>query len=551
MLVNLKKIFLALEKKELVVFTIAAITLIVCGVILTGIFLDKRTIVLPVSGGEYKEGIVGQPAYVNPVIAASVVDKGLMKLVFSNLNDLADQIDSDQDGRTWKIRLKENILWQDGQKLTSDDVIFTIQAIQNRSSNSSLIQNWQGVVAGRSSEIELQLSLSSPSAFLADSIKNLYILPKHLFASIPPSNWRLSDYNLKPIGSGPYQFLSYEKLNDGFITTYRLEANPNHFAGAPLIESFMFQFFQNNNDLIKSFNTGQLSGAAGFGAKFSNQISRPHNLAPSYLPTYYAIFFNQGQNPTLADIVVRKAINLAVDKQNLINTVLGGSGEVMDGPISPKSPYFNPDLPKDGFSPGAAIQILDQAGWVLNQDGIRTKDTKNDQMNLSFNLIVPKVDFLTETATLIKESLEKIGFKINLIIVPAEEITNNAIPNRNYEMLLFGNVLGAGPDLFSFWHSSQRLYPGFNLSLYNNKKSDSLIETIRQNLDSESRLQELYELQGIIANNYPAVFLYSPYYLFVTGKGLGGPAPVFIADPSDRFLNAKGWYLSAARVLKK
>ena len=122
------------------------------------------------------------------------------------------------------MRLKEGLTWQDGQQLTSDDVVFTVQSIQDPDAHSPLYQSWQGVTATRVSELEVQFTLTNPYAFFGDNLKNLYIVPKHLYADTPPGNWHLSDYNLKPVGSGPYQFLSYNKNSDGFISSYSLQA---------------------------------------------------------------------------------------------------------------------------------------------------------------------------------------------------------------------------------------------------------------------------------------------------------------------------------------
>src|SRR5258708_2420508 len=204
-----KKIFQSFTGREKILFTVAGIVAIITAFILAVGFVKTVTKVVPTTGGEYSEGTVGQPVYVNPVLANSEIDRGLVRLVFSNLADIADSIDTSKDGRIWKIRLKENLKWQDGEKLTSDDVIFTINKIEDPNSGSPLAAHWQGVAASRTSELELQLSLVNPYAFFQNTIKNLYIVPKHFFSDTPIENWKLSEYNLKPIRSGPYKFPSY------------------------------------------------------------------------------------------------------------------------------------------------------------------------------------------------------------------------------------------------------------------------------------------------------------------------------------------------------
>ena len=531
-------------------FIVAFIAALISSSVLAGIAVAKSTKIVPTYGGEHSEGILGQPSYINPVIASTEADKNLVRLIFSNIKDVADKIEILNDGRLWKIRLKENIRWQDGEKLTSDDVIFTVQKIQDPDSSSPLSSRWQGVAADRLSEIELQFSLANPYAFFSDTLGTLYILPKHLFADVPPANWHLSDYNIKPVGSGPYKFLSYEKRPDGFIYLYRLEAWDRYFEKKPFIKNFNFQFFVRTDDLIKSFNSGQIDGIGGLEPQSLTELKRPYETFSFALPSYYAVFLNQSKSIPLKELEVRRALAVAIEGENLVAEILGGRGKVALGPIPEGTPYFNAELQKGRVPGETAEDILDKAGWKKNNDGYREKNIKNAVVKLELNIIVPQINFLTKTAVLLKDAWEKAGIKTNLIIQPPEEISRNTIKNRDYEMLLFGNVLGPSFDLFSFWHSGERFYPGLNLSLYNNKKADSLIESIRQNLDTENRRAQFNELQMVILNDQPAIFLYSPDYIYISNKDLGGPEARLIAEPADRFVGASNWYLKTARVLK-
>jgi len=116
--------------------------------------------------------------------------------------------------------------------------------------------------------------------------------------------------------------------------------------------------------------------------------------------------------------------------------------------------------------------------------------------------------------------------------------------------MIFGNILKNNPDIFSFWHSSEKFYPGLNLSLFQDKQADLSIEKIRKEMDVATRTLEVYNLQEIIQNESPAVFLFSPYYLYVSIKNLGGLEGKSLITPSDRFKNINEWYLETSRVLK-
>jgi len=158
---------------------------------------------------------------------------------------------------------------------------------------------------------------------------------------------------------------------------------------------------------------------------------------------------------------------------------------------------------------------------------------------------------LRQTAELLKEDWAKIGAETEIKIFPLDEINQEIIKTRNYEIILFGNNLGRSPDLFSFWHSSEKFYPGLNLSLYEDKDVDALIESIRKDLNEQRRNQKLKEAQLRIIKDQPAIFLYSPDYFYVSQNRLGGFGENnFIAIPSDRFKNVEKWYIKTARVFK-
>ena len=547
---RLKKIFLAFTKSERTTFFAATVGFVVSAAILVGLGFASATRAVPAQGGEYTQGLLGQPIYVNPVTAASETDKSLVRLIFSNINDIADKIDTSADGRTWTIHLKENLHWQDGEKLTSDDVIFTVQKIQDAQTASPLATSWQGVDAERLSELELQFTLANPYAFFADTLANLYILPKHLFVDVPSTNWKLSDYNLKPVGSGPYKFTTYEKRPDGFVYAYQLTSWQDYFGQKALVENFNFNFYSNVDDLIKNFNAGQIDAVAGLEPENLAQIKRPYETLAFHMPSYYAVFLNQSKSVPLKDQVVRDALNLATDRTNIITTVLGGHGEPAIGPIPQNGNYFDPELLNTTTSLEMASETLDAAGWAMDTDGVRKKTVGTEKVPLELTLTVPQIAFLTDTANLLQASWQKIGFKIDLDVRAPEDIAGSAIQNRDYEMLLFGNILGKSSDLFSFWHSSERFYPGLNLALYNNPNADKLIVAIRQELDDSKRTSEFNNLQKQIVGDAPAVFLYSPDYLYLASKNLHGLSEGFITQPADIFTTANAWYLKTARVLK-
>ncbi len=530
------------------VFIAAFILLLASSIGLVTFFIKEKTIVVPARGGNYTEGVLGQPAHINPVTASSEADKSLVRLLFSNLSAISDKITVDKTGKNWNIRLKENIRWSDGEKLTSDDVIFTIQKIQDPDSGSPISSSWQSIGVNRISELELGIALGSPYSFFSENLKQLYIIPKHLFAETPVANWRLSRYNLQPVGSGPYAFDSYETRRDGFITAYHLKTNKFYFATRPLITEFSLRFFSNAAEMINVFNSGQIDGFA-IDSGQAGDIKRPYEAHNFFLSSYYAAFFNQGQNLALQDKKVRQALSIAVNRRELVDEILKGNGEIRLGPIS-MSLLQNSVDQAGNFSTEIANQILDSDGWLAGSSTIRQKTIKNSKINLELNLLVPQISFLQKTAEILQIYWANIGVKTNIVALQPEDISGETVKNRNYQVILFGNMLNPPTDLFVFWHSTQIIYPGLNLSLYNSKQADNLITGIDRGTDNSKRPSDIQGIQDLIAGDYPAAFLYSPYYVYFSIKDLQGIQAGLINEPAERFNNVANWYLKTTRSLK-
>ena len=544
-------IFLSFSNKERRTFLISSFLFIVSAFLLVVVLIGKATQAVPTSGGSFTEGFVGQPIFVNPVLASSEIDESLVRLVFSSIQDISTKIEISEEGRVWTVRLKEDLVWSDGEKLTSDDVVFTVQAIQDPDAKSPLFANWQGVRVDRSSELQVQFTLTAPYAFFPDNLKDLYILPKHIFENVPPSNWKISDFNLSPVGSGPYEFTSFNKRPDGFVTNYHLTVNPDSASDPTLIQNFTLSFFEEVKDLIGAFNKAQVDAFDGIQVGDLETIRRSYEIVPFRLPNYYAVFINQSKNLALKEGAVREALSLAIPKKDLISEVFNNKATLVNGPIPPGAAYFSPATGAPHSQPDKARELLQESGWeTVEGSPVRVKDVKGTEIELQMSLVVPQIEFLVDTANYLKKVWEEVGFEVDLIVLPPREVADVVIKNRDYELILFGNFLNGSSDLFPFWHSSGRFDPGLNLALFNDSRADELIESTRLNFDDTSRLEQFNELQERIVGNSPAVFLYAPDYLYITSKNLKGVGAAMIRKPADRFLDIEEWHLKTVRVLK-
>lgn len=487
---------------------------------------------MAVEGGSWREGLVGQPIAINPVISQNQTDQEISAVVYAPIEKLLVTHDADPGRRVYSLKLKEGLKWSDGKPLTSDDVIFTIRTIQDPESRSPLFKNWQGVVVERVSELQVQITLPSPYIFFEQNFLGLPVIPRHAFGSIPAANIRLSSYNLEPVSSGPYVLAGITKRKDGFIEEIRFARNKFFAGDKPFIKDFSFRFFYSEDDAEKAFRLRQIEGFGSLGPIILDQKKLPRAVMEKIkMPRYYAVFWNPSVNPLFKKLELREALSMAMDRERIAREAALGAGGVIGGPL---------------FVNGETI------AQVYDPEGARAKIESLKQESIELNVIVPNVDFLIKSAEIIKENWLAIGVaQVNIIALNQDDIINNVIRSRNYEAVIFGNVLENKLDLFPFWHSSQRFYPGLNLAMYQNNKVDQDIERIRQESGDLDRESILREMGAQIQKDSPAAFLFSLPYTYVHSKNLGGATfDGYIGAPSDRFANVEKWHLLKVRLLR-
>lgn len=518
------------------------------------------TVEVPSDGGSFKEGIIGEPRLINPLLSQlSDADRDLAGIVFSGLYkynsqgklvpDLAKTMpEVTSDGLSYSVTLRDNARWHDGVPVTADDVVFTVQTAQNSDYGVPMVvrANWLGVTVERASEQVVIFRLKSKYAQFPNNL-TLGIIPKHLWADIKPSNFGLSELNIKPIGSGPYRFSSFVKNDDGRIVSYKLEDWPQYYGGQPHIGEIEFKCYDTEDALINAFNDndinniGYLSGENVSRLKFKNRVA----LEQIKMPRYYALFFNQMQSKALADKNVRLALNEATDRVSIVNKTMDGAAFLINSPMMGGILDINASVRTYDYDVDQAKSVLKASGWTPNSDGVlmRGKDA------LELKITTSTWPEIASVAKQVKEQWEKIGAKVTVETLPISQL-QQIIKDRSYQIMLFGEFLSIDPDPYPYWHSSQRQEPGLNLALYRNDTADKLMEEARQTLNPLERMQKYDEFQKILIEDIPAVFLYSPHYLYGISKNIKGFDAKILSTPSDRFNAVANWYITTARKFK-
>lgn len=560
----LKSVWFRFSLREKILALVCLIILILGFYLLTSLIFSKITLLAPKEGGKLRIGEVGKITTLNPLlIQDNDVERDISEIIYSGLfkidgqghylPDLAQRLEISPDGKTYDVYLKENVFWQDGEKFSADDVIFTLETITDPLYRSPLRPLWLGIKVQKLNDYLVRFELLQPyNSFI--SYLTLKIIPKHLWSEISPENFVLAEYSLKPIGTGPYRFLEFQKSSDGRILSYTLARNQKYFESKPYISTIVFKFYKTEDEAISALLKREIDCLSHLSINKYPLIKNKKNFKISslLLPRYYAIFFNQGQNPLLSQLKIRQALELAIDKSELLKEVLNNQALILNSAISQGFLGFDEELnQKNSYNPEAALSLLKEAGLEdFDGDHFLEKKDKNKIIKLEINLTYPDNEQLDRVAQFIKKSWENIGLKTNLLKTGLDEISAILV-KRNYEALIFGNVYGQNPDLYAFWHSSQVASPGLNLNLYRNAKLDSLLEESRQTNNEEKRVIDLLAIQKIIDEDKPAIFLYNPYYLYIYQKDLKGNDKVHLADyPSEQFSQINKWYLYQKRVLK-
>ena len=279
------------------------------------------------------------------------------------------------------------------------------------------------------------------------------------------------------------------------------------------------------------------------------QDRKDANIKSMKMPRYFALFFNQIKSVPLADKNVRKALQYATNKQEIINQVFYGQATEIDGPILDEFGEFvsNKEIEKINYDPEKAKNILDEAGWKVGDNGIR----KKDNTELSITIVTTTWIDLQQTAEALKNQWEAIGIKVNITNASISEFQQNFVRPRDYESLLFGQeYFGNEPDPYPFWHSNEKKDPGKNIANFENKDVDKILEETRENHDIKKRQENYNKFEKLVSEEYPALFLYSPNYVYVSNKKIQGIETESIVKPPYRFSSANEWFINTKRVKK-
>jgi peptide/nickel transport system substrate-binding protein len=518
----------------------------------------------PAQGGVYTEALIGYPQRMNPLLdSTNSVDRDVDKLIFSGLvkfdsrgipaPDLAETIGISQDGILYNISLKPGLVWHDGEKLTTKDVLFTIELLRTGGVYipEDIRKLWDSIEVYLFDDQHMQLKLPEAYAPFMDYL-TFGVLPQHLFAGMDINEIAASAINLQPVGSGPYRF--GELLMEGStVSGIRLLANENYAGGRPYLQEIVFRYYPDASSAYQAYVQGSVQGISEVPTDLLPQALSNDDLRiyTGRLPRISLVLLNLNDPgvPFFKEVEVRKALMLGLNRQAIISEMFNGQAIVANSVILPGTWAYNESIAEIGYDPQLAAETLKNAGYVIagENNTIRAKE----EVPLSFVLSYPDDDLHLGIAQLIANNWKALGVNVTLEGVPPDVFVAEKLEPRSYQAALVDLNLSRtpDPDPYPFWDLGQA-ENGQNYSQWNNRLASDTIEQARVTTDLGERTRLYHNFQAIFAEELPALPLYYPVYNYAVSEQILGVTMGPLFDTSDRLGTITTWYLTTSRNQK-
>ncbi len=512
----------------------------------------------PVPGGIFREGIVGTFGNANPIYATSSVDASVSRLIFSGLfkyddhnrlvGDLAEGWTTDQTQQVYTVKLRPNLHWQDGTPLTAQDVAFTYSVIQNPDAESPLRSSWAGITVKAVDDRTVQFFLPNPLSSFIGNVTN-GIVPRHLLSDIPMTGLRSASFNTQaPIGAGPFQWHDI-RISGGSPLDIQekiaLLPFDGYWEGAPKLKTFTLHVFAKESDMLDAYRDNQLNAMAGL-ESLPTDIEKQDSTNVHHLTfTAATMVFFRTNSAVLSDKSVRQALVLASKPEDIIDQLSYPAPRVDEPFLGNQFAYDARYAQKTGDIKQAA-KLLDEAGWKRGPNGIRAKGNRP----LAFTITAAKTGENTMIVRQLQKQWAAIGVDLRLDLAD-EESFHSTLLSHEYDAIVYGITIGADPDVFVYWDSSQndiRSNNLLNLSEYDSDVADTALEGGRTRTGDQLRRVKYLPFLQAWRDDAPALGLYQPHYMYVTRGVVYGLETHQLNSTVDRYSNVDNWMIRTAKT---
>ncbi len=510
------------------------------------------------SGGVYVEGVIGNISTLNPLLAASEPEQAVSRLLFSSLynydvtgalhTDLAESM-TVKDDKVYTIKLR-NAAWHDGKKLTAEDVVYTINLIKNSQVRSPLRVNWLDISARAIDDSTVEFMLPAVYAGFSHAL-TFPVIPKHILQSVSPSSMREADFSSNPVGSGPFAVKRVQTSESTSSTdVVRMEPNTKYYGAVSTLSRLELRAYGSESLLVKAVNSGEVSAASGLSLSAADNIKSKQYSTKHWLLNKGVYLLMNNRSQTLQDARVRQALRYATDTSSIRATV-GDNVARLDTPILqsqiaqklPAAPDYNLDKAK---------ALLKEAGWTYNQGQWKGKDGRPLAVAVTTS---SGRDEYKKIVDALKQQWSKLGVDVQLREIDTSSTTTSFVQSvlqpRDYDALLYELELGADPDVFAYWHSSQASASGYNFANYSNRTVDNDLVGGRSRTNSALRAAKYIQFVNQWLNDAPAIGLYQSVGSYVLNNGASIVEPRgSLNTMNDRYADVTTWSTGRASVYK-
>lgn len=498
--------------------------------------------------GTYAEAVLGPVDTLNPIFARSSAEESASALLFSRLltydisgklnYDLADSMTLSKDQRTYTFTIRPDARWTDGIYVRARDVVFTVNLLKNPATRST-ITGWDDITAKEVDDRTVAFTLPAVYAAFPHALNFLPILPEHLLRDIEPSALRENSFSSKPVGSGPFTLRLTQDIDPAQKRkVLHLVRNNQYYRGAPKLDRFQLHVYNNSTAIVRAISTAEVNAATDFSVTDSQQIPQERYVI-EHKPINAGVYalFNTSSS-ILKDKVVRQALQVGTDT-TAVRQAVGVGLPRLYLPFIAQQVSGAPRAPK--YSKENAEKLLDQAGWKL-QNGVRT-NKKGDTLNLS--VVTTKNNDFEKALQSLVQQWRDLGITITTNIVdptdPTQNVTQNVLQRRNYDVLLYQLTIGGDPDVYAYWHSSQAS-DGFNFSNYENDASDDALLSARSRIEPALRNAKYQTFARQWLSDAPAIGLYQATAQYAYAKTVHAlPVDEVLVSPTDRYADVLYW----------
>lgn len=509
-------------------------------------------------GGVYAEAVLGPLDTLNPLFASSRAEQSASRLLFSGLfkydakgalgGDLATSIKLDKTGTLYTVKLRTDALWHDGFRVTANDVVFTVNLMKNPAVRSTTPEDWNGIEVKAVDDQTVTFKLPAVVAAFPHAL-TFSVLPRHLLTGVEPNAIRENNFSQQPVGSGPFKMRLLQNIE--FTANHKvvyLERNVDYYKGQAKLERFQLHAYASQEEILKALNSGEVNAAADLSLTTIAGVEW-NRFEVKSVPVQSGVYalFNTSRG-ALSDVKVRRALQIGTDTAAIRR-------QVSDSQPALYLPFTNgqltgkvPAAPK--FDQAQAKKLLNEAGWKLS-GGVRKKgktvlkltvvSTKDSSYERAFEALVGQwrdLGIQVETQTLdISDSNQRLA--------------QDTIQSRNYDVMLYQLTIGADPDVYAYWHSSQAGYGGLNLSNYSSEIADDALSSARSRVEPALRNAKYLTFARRWLADAPAIGLYQSTTNYVYGKNdrTFDNANKFVSS-LDRYSDVLYWAVSTETVYK-